>query len=170
MPNVVASIRAMTRRGIFQLFAAQSDAGVRPMGADAPDEAADMAPDFRAGRRPGGAKDEGDRPSTPGLIDMDRRVTALAVKPVPERELLQAMCSIERVVDIQRHGRGRRVVAGTVDIHHLAPHTDQRAQVRRSPGFRGATGATVLAHSPNATSSAGWPTRSFLPEPCRAPS
>lgn len=53
------------------------------------------------------------------------------MKPVPERQLLLAVCRIERVVDIERHRRGRSVVAGTVDIHHLTPDADQRAQVRR---------------------------------------
>jgi hypothetical protein len=53
------------------------------------------------------------------------------VKPVPEGELLLAMCGIERVVDVEDHRRGRHVVAGTVDVYHLAPNSDQRAQVRR---------------------------------------
>ena len=53
------------------------------------------------------------------------------MKPVPERKLLLAMCGIERVVDVEDHRRGRHVVAGTVDVYHLAPNSDQRAQVRR---------------------------------------
>ena len=53
------------------------------------------------------------------------------MEPVPERQLLLAVCRIERVVDIEHHRRGRLDVAGAIDIHHLAPDTDQRAQVRR---------------------------------------
>ena len=39
------------------------------------------------------------------------------------------MCSIERVVDVERDRVRRRVMAGAVDIHHLAPDTDQPLQI-----------------------------------------
>ncbi len=109
---------------------AQRDPGLRPVQPDAPDQAPDMACDLLAGGCFRGAQDESDGPSGRGLIDVDRGMTALAVKPVPEGELLLAVGGIERVIDVQRDCVRRRVLAGAVDIHHLAGQPDQRADIR----------------------------------------
>ena len=109
----------------------QGDPGVRPVQADTADQAADVAPDLFAGRRAGRAQDEGDRSAACGFMDMDGREAALAMKPVPEAELLLAMDSIERVVDVQHDGVRWSVMAGAVDIDQLPAHPDQGPDARR---------------------------------------
>ena len=132
------------------------DPGVWPMPADTADQAAHMAPDLLAGRGAGGAQDERDGPAGSGLVDMDRRVAALPVEPVPEGELLLAMGGVERVINIEGHRLRRGVMAGAVDVHHLPAQPDQGAGI-----------GNVL---PAATSSVDWPTRPPLPALCQAPS
>ncbi len=65
-----------------------------------------MAPDLLAGRGAGGAQDERDGPAGSVLVDMDRRVAALPVEPVPEGELLLAMDGVERVINIEGRPKG----------------------------------------------------------------
>ena len=77
--------------------AAQQDAGLGPVTANASDQPPDMGPNLSARRRFGGAQDESDRTFGFSFIDMDWRETALAVEPVPERQLLFAVRSIEGV-------------------------------------------------------------------------
>lgn len=116
------------------------------MGADAPDQSPDMARDLFPGRRLRGAEHESDGPSGLGLVDMDRRVAALAMEAVPEGELLFAMGGVERVVDVQRDRRRRRAIAVAVDVDQLVGQADRCAQVGRifPPGHGGLTGETDL--------------------------
>jgi len=99
------------------------------MGTDAPDQAAQMRGDFPAGRRLRGTQHEGDGPRGLGLVDMDRRVAALAMEAVPEGELLCAMGGVEGVVDVQRDRRRRSGVAVAVDVDQLVAQADRRADV-----------------------------------------
>ena len=46
-------------------------------------------------------------------------------------ELLLAMDGIERVVDVQHDGVRWSVMAGAVDVDHLATHADQGSDARR---------------------------------------
>jgi len=114
------------------------------MGADAPDQAANIGNDLLARRRLCRAQDESDRTLGPGLVDMDRRITALAVEAVPEGQLLCTMRGVERVVDVQCDRAGRSCMAVAVDVDHLVGQGDQRAQGRGilPPGHCGLTGQT----------------------------
>ncbi len=112
-------------------IAAQQDAGVRPVAADAPDQAAHMSARLGSGRRFGRAQNESDGAFRLGFIDMDGREAALAVKAVPERKLLLAMGGVEGVVDIQRDRCGRGGVAVAIEIDHRVAQADRRAQIRR---------------------------------------
>jgi hypothetical protein len=75
--------------------------------ADMTHQAPDVAGSFGARRCLAGAQQHGHRTAGRGLVDMDRQEAALAVMPVPERELLIAMHDIAGIIDVQRHCRRR---------------------------------------------------------------
>jgi hypothetical protein len=77
-----------------------------------------------------GAQQHGDRPACRRVVDVDRHETALVVMSVEQRELLMPMNDIHCIVDIEGDRRGRRLVAGAVEIDHYAHHADQIAQGR----------------------------------------
>ena len=109
-------------------IAADGDAGIRPVPADAADEAAQPSADFLTRWRLAGAQDHGDRPASGGVVDMDRQEAALIVVSVPFGELLMAVHDIERIVDVQNH-RGRRLlVAGAPDIDQRIGEPDDLFQ------------------------------------------
>jgi hypothetical protein len=91
----------------------------------------DVASSFGARWRLAGAKQHRHRPATGGVVDVDRQEAALAMVPVPERELLIAVDDIAGVIDIQRHRRRRSGIAGAVDIDHGGHQLRQFARGRR---------------------------------------
>ena len=111
--------------------AADGDPGLRPVPADAADETAQMAAHLDARGRLAGAQQHGDRPARRRVVDVDRQEAALVVMGIEQRELLMAVNDIHRVVDVERHRRGRGRVAGAVEIDHHAHQADQIAQARR---------------------------------------
>jgi len=117
------------RTGVMPV-AAQQDPGLGPVPANAPDQAAKMAGDLPAGRRLRRAQHEGDGTFGLGLVDMDRRVAALAVEAVPEGQLLAAMGGVERIVDVERDRNRRHGVAVAVEVDHLMAQADHRPEVR----------------------------------------
>ena len=90
------------------------------MGADAPDEAAQMAADLLARRGLARTQHHGDRAAGRGVVDVDRQEAALVVMGVEERELLMAVNDVDRVVDVERDACGRRGIA-------RQPQIDQHA-------------------------------------------
>lgn len=90
-------------------------------------QAADVPLDLLPRRCPGGT--HRNRPAGGGLVDAYRRVAALTMEAAPEGELLAARRRIEGIVHVQSHGLRRGVVAGAVDVDHLAPQLDQAAEI-----------------------------------------
>ena len=109
--------------------AAHQDAGVRPTGADAPHEPAQMAADLLARRRLAGAQDHGDRAAGGGVVDVDRQEAALVVVAVEERELLMAVNDVERVVDVEGDAFRRRGVARQPQVDQNPAETDDGPEV-----------------------------------------
>ena len=70
----------------------------------------------------------GDRAGGRGVIDMDRQKATLVVMRVEHRQLLMAVHHVEGVVDIERHGSGRLVVAAAIQRHHHPHQPDHLAQ------------------------------------------
>ena len=83
--------------------AADGDAGVGPVPADASDQAAQKLADLLARWRLARTQDHDHRPSRCRIVDVDRQKAALIVMGVPFRQLLVAVHDIDRVVDIQDH-------------------------------------------------------------------
>ncbi len=109
----------------------QGDACRRPVPADAPDQAAQMAADLLARGRLAGTQDDRHRAAGGGVVDVDRQETALVVMGVEQRKLLMAVNHVDRIVDIEGHGFGRHGIARTVQINQDAHQPDQFAQARR---------------------------------------
>ena len=64
------------------------------------------------------AQDHRHRAPRRGVVDVDGQEAALVVMGVEQGKLLVPMHHVERVVDVQRHRRRRRGIAGTPDIDH----------------------------------------------------
>ena len=104
---------------------------LRPVSADGPDQAAQMPAHLAARGRLARAQDHRDRAAGGSVVDVDRQKAALIVMGVEQRQLLLAVDHVAGVVDVQGDGRGRRGVAGAVEIDHHPPEPDQIAQARR---------------------------------------
>ena len=90
--------------------AADGDAGCRPMAADRPDETADgPRTSTPEGVLPGRRIIATGRPVR--IVDMDRQKAALVVVGIEERQLLVAVDHVDRVIDVEHDGLGRRRVA-----------------------------------------------------------
>ena len=98
--------------------AAEQDARLRPAGADAADEPAQMGANLDADGRLAGTQDDRDGSALLRVIDMDRQKAALVVMGVEQRELLMAVDDIAGVVDVERDGGG---------ASHRKPSIDRRA-------------------------------------------
>ena len=85
---------------------------------------------LRAARRLAGAQQHGDRSAGCRVVDVDRQKAALAVMPVPERQLLVAVHDIAGVIDVQRHRLGRGWIAGAIDVDHRGHQLRQLARGR----------------------------------------
>ena len=83
-------------------IAADGDVRLRPVFADAADEAAEMATHLLARGRLAGAQDDRDRPAGRRVVDVDRQKAALIVMRIEERKLLVAVDDIEGALSRQR--------------------------------------------------------------------
>ena len=90
-------------------IAADGQARVRPMTADAAHQAAQMAADFVSGRCLAGPQQHRHRARGGSVVDMDRQEAPFIVVSVEQRELLMAVHDVDGVVDVQRDRGGRRV-------------------------------------------------------------
>ncbi len=108
--------------------AADREVGRGPMPADAADEPAQMAPHLLTRRGLAGTQQHRYRPRHCRVIDMDRQKTALVVVGIEERQLLVAVNDIKGVIDVERHRRGRRRIAGAIEIDHDTHQPGQVAQ------------------------------------------
>ena len=98
---------------------------VRPVTADLADKPADMSGRFLAGRRLAPSQQHGHRPAAGSVVHVDGQEAALAIMPIPERQLLIAVNHVTGVIDVQRHRSRRLGIAGTVDAHHALHHPRQ---------------------------------------------
>ena len=89
-----------------------------------------MAADLLACRGLARAQDHGERVAGGGVIDMDGQEAALVVVGTEQRQLLMAVNDIERVVDVERHHRGRRGIARQPQIHQHIAEPDDGLEVR----------------------------------------
>ncbi len=119
------------RRPPVMAVAAQRDAGVPPMAADATEQATKVAAQLDARWRLAGAQDHRDRARRSGVADMDRQEAAHVVMRVEERQLLLAVDGIDGIVDVEHDARRYGPIAGAVEIHELAGRFDGLAQTGR---------------------------------------
>ena len=112
-------------------IASDGDLGCRPVHADAPDDPAQMAAHFLAGRRLAGTQNDCDGTPSGGVVNMDRKEAALIIMRIEQRQLLMTMRDIAGVVDIERDGLRRRGVTGAIKIDEDAAQFHDFAQGRR---------------------------------------
>ena len=86
-------------------IAAERDAGLGPVLANAPDEAAQMRAHLDAGRRLAGSQNDRDGTAAFGVVDMNRQEAALVVVRIEQRQLLMAVHDVAGIVDIQNDRR-----------------------------------------------------------------
>src|SRR4029077_5357392 len=82
--------------------AADGDAGVGPVPADAPDQATEKLSGLPTRRGLARTQDDRNRSTRRLIIDMDRQEAALIIVGVPLRQLLVAVHNINRVVEDNR--------------------------------------------------------------------
>jgi hypothetical protein len=109
-------------------IAAHSDASVRPVPADAADQAAEQLANLHTRWRLAGPQDHDNRSPGRRIVDMDRQEAALIIMSVPLRQLLMAVHNVDRVIDIQHHGPGRLLVTPAPDIDQGIGEADDLAQ------------------------------------------
>ena len=128
--------------------AADGDAGGGPVPPDTMHQAAKMAAELGAARRPAGPQQHRHRARGGGVVGVDRQEAALVVVGVEQRELLAAVHHVAGVVDVQRH-RGRwSGVAGAVEVDHGMDQARHLAPARhvlpaRHGRLRAGVGAAV---------------------------
>jgi len=111
--------------------AADGQARIRPMAADAAHQAAQVRADFGPGRSFARPQQDCDRARGGGVIDVDGHEAAFVVVRVEQGQLLMPVHDIDGVIDVQRHfGRGAWV-AGAVGIDHGVGQANDLAQRRR---------------------------------------
>ena len=118
-------------RTTVMAVAANGQARVGPMLADAPYQAAKMVPDLLPGWRLAWPQQHRHRPRCRRVIDMDRQKAAFAIMAVEQREPLMPVHDVGRVVDVEGDGGRRPGVAGTIEIDHGIGHTHHLAPARR---------------------------------------
>ena len=111
--------------------AADGQARVRPVGADAAHQAPDMTADLGAGRGLAGPQQDGHRACGCRVIDVDGHEAAFVVMRVEQRELLVAVHDVHGVINIERYRLGRPGVAGAVGVDHGVAQAHDLAQRRR---------------------------------------
>jgi hypothetical protein len=111
--------------------AADGDAGVGPMPADASNQAAEKLAHLFARRRFARTQDHRHRPARCRIVDMNWQKAALIIMGVPLRQPLVAVHNVDRVVDVQHHRLGRLLVAPAPDIDEGVAEVDDFAQRRR---------------------------------------
>jgi hypothetical protein len=90
-------------------IATDGDARVRPVAADTPHHAPQMAADLLAARRLARAQQNHYRTGVGGVIDVDGQKTALIVMSVKQRQLLIAVHNVAGIVDVEGDS-GRRTI------------------------------------------------------------
>ena len=94
-------------------------------------QAAQMVSDLRSRRCLSWTKQHRHWPVGCGVVDVDRLEASLVIVRVEQRELLMAVHNIDGVIDIERDGFRRALVAGAIDVDHGVGHANDLAQVRR---------------------------------------
>jgi hypothetical protein len=108
----------------------QQDLGVRPVGADRPQQAAQEGADLFATRPFGGAKHSCDE--APLAVEHDDRLKAIIVViRIEEPQLLAAMSRIKRVVDVERDPFRDLPERLAIKIDHGASHAQKGAGIRQ---------------------------------------
>ena len=138
--------------------APDGDAGVGPMGANAADQAAQMATHLPPVRGLARAQDGCHAVAALSLIDMDRQKAALIIVRVEQRGWLMPVHHIERVIDVQRDSRAADALA-----HHRSTIAyPSRISARRSGAFSSrdsvgceARSASLSGNRPQASLKAG---------------
>ena len=139
-------------RPAIMTVASDQDAGLRPAGADAADEAAQVGSHLRAGRRLAGAQHDRDGAAALRVVDVDRQETALVVMRVEQRQLLVAMNHVARVVDVERHRLRLPRVGVHPGIDERIAEPDHVAQARERS--RAATGSAANTGRPRCRAAA----------------
>ena len=107
---------------------AQQDFGVRPVGADRPQQAAQEGADLLAAGPFGGTKHGGDEAAF--AVEHDDRLKAVfVVMRIEQPQLLAAMNRVERVVDVEHDPLGNLPEGLAIKIDHGAAHAQQGARV-----------------------------------------
>ena len=107
---------------------AQQDLGLRPVGADGAQQAAQEGADLLAAGPFGGTKHGGDEAAL--AVEHDDRLKAVfVVMRIEQPQLLAAMNRVERVVDVERDPFGNLPEGLAIKIDHGAAHAQQRASV-----------------------------------------
>ena len=132
---------------------ADQDLDAGPVGADGPDEAAQVAADLDALGPLGRAQHRGDEAALPVEHD-DRLEPIFVVVGVEHPELLAAMHGVESIIHVEHDALGHLPERGAVQVHHGACHAQQGAHVghvlqprdRRLRGEVTAGGRDALRH------------------------
>src|ERR1039458_3927252 len=107
---------------------AQQDLGLRPVGADCAQQAAQEAADLLASGPFGGTKNGGDEAAL--AIEHDDRLKAVfVVMRIEQPQLLPAMDRVERVVDVERDPFGNPLEGFAIKIDHGAAHAQQGTSI-----------------------------------------
>ena len=107
---------------------AQQDLGLRPVGADCAQQAAQEGANLLAAGPFGGTKNGGDEPAL--AIEHDDRLKAVfVVMRIEQPQLLPAMNRVERVVDVERDPFGNPLEGLAIKIDHGAAHAQQGASI-----------------------------------------
>ena len=107
---------------------AQQYLGLRPVGADGAQQAAQKGTYFLAAGPFGGAKHGGDEAAF--AVEYDDRLKAVfIVMRIEQSQLLTAMDRVEGVIDVERDAFGNLVKGLAIKIDHGAAHAQQRASI-----------------------------------------
>ena len=107
---------------------AQQDLGLRPVGADCAQQAAQEGANLLAAGPFGGTKNGGDEAAL--AIEHDDRLKAVfVVMRIEQPQLLAAMNRVERVVDVERDPLGNPLEGLAIKIDHGAAHAQQGASI-----------------------------------------
>ena len=132
--------------------AADGDARIRPVAADAPHHAPQMTANLFAARRLARTEQDRDRTGVRRIIDVDRQKAPFVVMGVEQRKLLIAMRHVAGVVDVEGDGGRRAGVAATIEVDHGVGHAHHLAQGGHVlPTRHGRLGAQIIAAVRQAT-------------------
>jgi hypothetical protein len=110
--------------------AANGQAGVGPVPADAADQAAKVVEDLFSGRCLARPQQHRHRPPRRRVVDMDRQEAALTVVAVVQGKFLMPVHDIGRIVDVEGNGGRWAGITGAIEVDHGVGHAHHLAQAR----------------------------------------